>query len=37
LPSDDDGCRISARSRSGVPWVLLIPLAVLACRRSRPW
>jgi hypothetical protein len=36
VQSDDDGCQISARSRSGVPWALLIPLAALALRRSRP-
>ncbi len=34
VQSDDDGCQVSARSRSGVPWELLIPLAILAWRRS---
>ena len=37
VQSNDNGCQISAQSRSGVPWVSLIPLAVLAWRRSRPW
>lgn len=35
VPSDDDGCQVGARSQSGVPWELLIPLALLAWHRSR--
>jgi hypothetical protein len=37
VQSGDDGCQISAQSRGGMQWALLIPLAVLAWRRSRRW
>ena len=37
VQSDDDGCQISAGSRGGLSWELLIPLAVFVWRRSKRW